>query len=200
MTTVPMFGRPLDLGRVPPDRFAMLEEDGFLPLHALQATTDVVGIGVARDQLESDLLAAAADEQRQSFLDRRRVVADLFRRIARSGGRRALAVEHPAHDRERLAEPAQALREAASELEPERLVLLLEPGRADAEDRPAVGDVVKGRGHLRGEGRLAERIGPDHQADPDPFSRLRPGRERQPGLEHRSARAALDRVEVIPRP
>ena len=42
---------------------------------------------------------------------------------------------------------------------------------ADAEDRPTAGDVVEGRRHLRGQGRLAERVGADHQADPDPLGR-----------------------------
>ena len=76
-------------------------------------------------------------QDRQVRLDGRR---DVARRPARgSAGRVAvgsLAVEHPAHDRQRLAQPAQPLREAVAELEPERLVLLLEPRPADPEDRP----------------------------------------------------------------
>ena len=56
---------------------------------------------------------------------------------------------------------------------------------ADAEDRPAVRDVVEGRRHLGGERRLAERVRPDHQPDPDLLGRLRPGGERQPALEDR---------------
>ena len=54
---------------------------------------------------------------------------------------------------DRLVEPVEALAEARPEVDPERLVLALEPGAADAEDRPAVADVVEGR-------RRAWRCGP----------------------------------------
>ena len=40
----------------------------------------------------------------------------------------------------------------------ERLVLALDPRAADAEDRAAVGDVVEGRGELRGEAGVAEGV------------------------------------------
>ena len=77
---------------------------------------------------------------------------------------------------------------------------VLEPGAADAEDRASAGDVVEGRRHLRGERRLAERVRPDHQSDPDPLRGLGPGGQRQPALEDRTVGAADDRVEVVPRP
>ena len=73
-------------------------------------------------------------------------------------------------------------------------------GAADAEDRPAAADVVEGRRHLGHEGRVAERVGPDHEPDPDALGRLGPGRQGQPALEDRPVRVADDRVEVIPRP
>ena len=109
-------------------------------------------------------------------------------------------MEHPAHDRQRLAEPAQPLREAVTELDAVGLVLGLEPGATDAEDRPAAGDVVERRRHLGGERRFAERVGADHQADPDPLGGLGPGGQRQPALEDRAVGAPDDRIEVVPRP
>ena len=69
-------GRPLDLGRVAPDRLAVLEQDRLLAPDVLDPAADVVGVGVAGHELERHLLAAAADEERQALLDRRRVVAD----------------------------------------------------------------------------------------------------------------------------
>ena len=75
MMTVPRPGRPLDLGRVASDGLAVLDEDRVLALHVLEAAADVVRVAVAGDELERDLLAATADEDRQPLLDRRRVVA-----------------------------------------------------------------------------------------------------------------------------
>ena len=43
----------------------------------------------------------------------------------------------------------------------------LEPGAADAEDGPAVADVVERRRELRGEPGVAERVRADHQPEPD---------------------------------
>src|SRR5674476_299780 len=82
-----------------------------------------------------------------------------------------------------LPEPAQPLRETRAELDAEVEMLLLEPGGAEAEDRPAAADLVERRGHLRHEGRVADRIRPDHEPNPDALGRGRPGRDRQPTLE-----------------
>ena len=67
-------GRPLDLGRVPSDGLAMLDQDRLLAADGLDPAADVVRVGIARHELERDLLAPTADEQRQALLDRRRVV------------------------------------------------------------------------------------------------------------------------------
>src|SRR5665647_313591 len=99
-----------------------------------------------------------------------------------------------------LPEPAQPLRETRAELDAEVEMLLLEPGGAEAEDRPAAADLVERRGHLRHEGRVADRIRPDHEPNPDALGRSRPGRDRQPSLEDGTVRVADDRVEVVPRP
>lgn len=109
-------------------------------------------------------------------------------------------MEHPAHDRQRLAEPKQALGRPAPELVPIRPVLSLEPGAAHAQDRPTAGDVIDGGRHLCRQRRLAERVGADHHADPDPIGGLGPGGERQPTLEDRSFMGADDGIEVIPGP
>jgi len=99
-----------------------------------------------------------------------------------------------------LPEPAQPLRETRAELDAEVEMLLLEPGGAEAEDRPAAADLVERRGHLRHEGRVADRIRPDHEPNPDALGRGRPGGDRQPSLEDGAVRVADDRVEVVPRP
>ena len=191
---------PFDLGRVAPHRLAVLDQDRFLARHVLEAATDVVRIAVARHQLQRDLLAASTDEDGQSFLDRHRVVADGRRRVTRAGCGGPLPVEHAAHDRQRLAQPAQPFREATPEGDAVGDVLLLEPGTADAQDRPTAGDVVESGGHLRGQGRLPERVCSDHQPDPHMLRRLRPGRQRQPAFQDRPIGAADDGVEVVPRP
>ena len=69
---------------------------------------------------------------------------------------------------DRLVEPVEPLAEAGPEVDPERLVLALEPGAADAEDGPAARDVVEGRRELGRQPRVAERVGADHQPEPDP--------------------------------
>src|SRR5450759_2096162 len=118
----------------------------------------------------------------------------------RGDGRGYHPAQHPPDDRQRLPEPAQPLRKTRAELDAEVEMLLLEPGGAKAEDRPAAADLVERRGHLRHEGRVADRIRPDHETDPDALGRGRPGGDRQPSLEDGAVRVADDRVEVVPRP
>ena len=62
-------GGPLDLGRVPPHRLAVLQQDLLLATHVRDRAADVVHVAVLRDQLERDLLAATADADRQVRLD-----------------------------------------------------------------------------------------------------------------------------------
>ena len=115
------------------------------------------------------LRAGAADEDRQVGLDRARL-AERVRRVGRTAlVAEPLAVEQPPHDPDGLVESIQPLPEAgAPVLDPERLVLALEPGAADAEHGPPVADVVEGRRELRRQPRVAERVRPDHQPEPDP--------------------------------
>ena len=65
------------------------------------------------------------------------------------------------------------------------VVLALEPGAADRQDRPAVADVVERRGQLGGQAGVAEGVGADHQADPDPAGQRGPRGEHGPAFEDR---------------
>ena len=62
-----------------PTSLAMPPQDLVLALHAFETATDVAGIGVAGDDPQGLLLAAAADQDRQTRLDRRRQLQDLVR-------------------------------------------------------------------------------------------------------------------------
>ena len=87
-----------------------------------------------------------------------------------------------------------------SELDSQPLVLGLEPGAADPEDRAPVADVIEGGDHLRHRRRVAERVRTDHQPDRGALGGLGPGCQGHVGLEDRSVVVADDRVEVIPGP
>ena len=95
-----------------------------------------------------------------------RGVAQVVERVVAAGRRgHGLAVEQVAARGHRLVEPVEALAEAGPEVDAVRGVLRLHPGAAEAEDRPAAGDVVERRGELGHEPRVAERVGADEQAD-----------------------------------
>ena len=88
-------------------------------------------------------------------------------RVARPVVIDPLAVEQPADQHDRLVQPAETLAEARPEVDAEGLVLALEPGATDAEHRAAAGDVVERRRELGRQPGVAERVGPDHQAETD---------------------------------
>ena len=158
-------------------------------------------VGVAGDRGQRLLLAVAADQDRQPWLDRRRVVADAPPRD--SAGRAPSPVpsrQHVAHELGRLVEPVEPLAEARPELDPEGLVLALEPGAADAEDRPPVAHVVERRRQLHRQRRVPEGVGADHQPERRARRHGGPAGEDQVALEDRAAPVALDRIQVIPRP
>ena len=73
-------------GGIPADGLAVAEEDRLLVADPLDPAADVVRVGVSGDQLEGHLLAAAADQERQPVLDRRRVVADGAGVVVRAAG------------------------------------------------------------------------------------------------------------------
>ena len=112
----------------------------------------------------------------------------------------ALTVEQPADDPDRLVEPVEPFADGRPEVDPECVVLALEPGATDPEDRPPAADVVEGCCQLGRVARVAEGVRTDHQPEPDPGRDGGPGGEGEPALEDRLAPRALDREQVVPRP
>ena len=156
------------------DRPEVAPDLGAMALQRLQRIGDLVhrarrvpGVGALGDDPQRLLAAAAADEDRQVGLDRSRFAQRVVHRVARSLVGHALAVEQSAHQHDGLVQPAEPLTRARAEVDAEGVVLALEPGAADAEHRAAGRDVVERRGELGGDTRVAERVGADHQAEPD---------------------------------
>src|SRR5439155_105425 len=117
-----------------------------------------------------------ADHDRQTRLDRARLVAEMVEGVAAARDRGPLiAVEQVSHGADGFIEPVEPLAEAGSELDPVGQVLGLHPGAADAQDRPAVARVVEGRGDLGDEARIAERGRPDEQPESRLLRLARPG-------------------------
>ena len=142
----------------------------------------------------------SADHDRQPHLHRPRRHQRVVHRVDRPVVRDQLAVEQPAHQHHGLVEPVEPLAEAAAEVDPVGVVLALEPGAAEPEDRAAARQVVERRRELRRQARVAERVGGDHQPERRPLGDLRPAREDRPALEDRALPRADDRVQVVPRP
>ena len=76
--------------------------------------------------------------------------------------------------RQRLAEGVQPAA-GGTELVAVLVVVALEPARTDAEDQPAVADVVDGAGHVGEQVGVAVGVAGDQRADLDPLGRLGPG-------------------------
>ena len=96
------------------------------------------------------------------------------------------AIEQAAHDHDRLVEPVEPVAKPGPPLrDREWLVFALEPRATNAEHSPPTADVVEGRGQLRREPGVAERVGADHQPEADPFGHGSDGRERRPAFEDR---------------
>ncbi len=110
------------------------------------------------------------------------------------------AIEEPAHQRDGLVEPVQALTGGLAEVDAERLVLALEPGAADTENRPAVRDVIERCRQLRGQPWVPECVCADHEPQSSAGRDRGEAREERPALEDRLLPRALDREEVIPGP
>ncbi len=88
----------------------------------------------------------------------------------------ALAIEQAPDQPGRLVEPVQALAEAGAEVDPEGVVLALEPATSETQHRTAVREVVEGRRELGGQPWDAERVGRHEQAEPDSMRQHRRGR------------------------
>ena len=83
------------------------------------------------------------------------------------------------------------------EVEAVRLVLGLEPARAETELDPATGDVVDGRDQLREHRDAAERDGRDQCAEPDPRRHRGEAGERCPRIERARGLPTDDRAVVV---
>src|SRR5438876_12308398 len=99
-------------------------------------------------QLLGGLLAAAADQDRQSLLDRPRTEGGVLELVVLAGVGDLALVEEAALDTHRLAELREPDRRGV-EVDPVHLVFVFVPRRADAEDGPPVRDVVERRRHVR---------------------------------------------------
>jgi len=109
-------------------------------------------------------------------------------------------VEHAAHQLHGLIQPVEALAEARTEVDAHGLVLGLEPGAADTQDRASCAHVVERSDHLHDQSGVAEGVGADHQAEGHLPGDSGPAGERHVALEDGSARVADDGIQVIPRP
>src|SRR5919198_1237448 len=196
----PQTERPLDLRLVSSDLLAPAAEDGVLVSHELDVAGGVPCVGVLRDGVQGLLLAVATDEDREVLLHRSRIVAYLGSLIAGPARGGLPGGKHLFQEVDGLVEPVQPLTEARTELDPVGLVLALEPGATNTEDRPAVAHVIERRDDLRGESRVAEGVRADHQSERRARGDRRPAGEDHVALKDRPTPIALDWVEVVPRP
>src|SRR5581483_6081554 len=153
-------GGPLDLRRVAAELPAPVVEHAVLAPPVFHAAKAVPGVGVLRGDPQGDLLALAADEDRNG---------------AAHGGR---AVLGPAllDDGQRRLQVVQTGRRGA-ELVAVVAVLALEPAGANAEREATAADVVDGGGHFREQRGVAVAVAGDHAADRGPRAHLGHRRE-----------------------
>ena len=134
----PEVARPLDLGLVAPDVGAVRAEDPVELGEIVRRAEAVPHVGVAGDRAQRLRPSIAADHDREVALERERRVAQLAERVPGPRSRRdGPAVQQRSAGRDRLLEPVEPLPEPGAELDPVRRVLLVHPGPAEAEDRPA---------------------------------------------------------------
>ena len=157
-------------------------------------------IGVGRDGPQRLAPAGPADEDREVLLDGARGADCVVERVDRAPVIEPLAVEQAPHQRHGLLQAIQPLAGPTPEVDAEGVVLTLEPGPADAEDRPSARHMVQGRRQLGREAWVAERVGPHHQAEPDPFGQRPEAGHQGPALQDRLLPRAEDRKEMVPRP
>ena len=112
--------------------------------------------------------------------------------------RRPVLREHRLRDRQRLVEPVHALADRR-EVEPEGVVLGLEPGRTEPKIGAPAGDHVERRGRLREQGGVAVGHAGHERAEADRLRLARQRRQHRPGLEHRLVLLpdARNLVEVV---
>ena len=187
-----------DLGRIAPDRLAMVFEHAEQVPDAVRVTEEIAGVRVLRDQAQCLPLAAAADEDRDVAAKRPGVVQHVLDPVVEALKARRLLREHRARDLQCLPEPLEALLQRR-EVEAVRAVLVLEPGRAERVDRAAARDHVERGRDLRVQRRVAVGDPADHQPELQPLGAYRQRGEDRVPLEHpvRLRPDAGDLVQMI---
>ena len=124
--------------------------------------------------------------------------AHIASRIGRSDPRgHAFTAEQPAEEPDRLVEPVEPLAEPRAEVDAEGVVLALEPPAAEAEDEPAIGHVLDGRGELGGQPGVAKGVGGNKKAQSRSLREDGQRRQRRPALEFGVGRVALVGEQVV---
>src|SRR6476469_8265999 len=106
----------------------MFSEDVQRATDLFERPARVPAIRPQRDDPERLARTGAADQDRQPRLDRTRRAQRVVHGVEAALVTEPLAVEEPAHEHDRLVEPVEPLARAAEELDPEAVVLALEPG------------------------------------------------------------------------
>ena len=120
---------------------------------------------------------------------RRRIVARIDRREPLAVVGHGRPVEEAATDRGGLPHPVEPLAERR-ELQPERLVLPLEPAGSETQRGPAARRVVQGRRHLHEQPRVPIPGARDEAAHPRPAGHAGPAEQDRPALEDRAVEVA----------
>ncbi len=191
---------PLDRLEGAADLRAALAQDLAGLGDALRRAVGVPQVRVARGRPERLGRARPADEDREASLDRARLADRVVHPVEAALVRDPLPVEQPPDQADRLVEPVEPLAEPRTEIDPERVVLALEPAATEPEDEAPVREMVDGRRELRGQARVPERVRADEQAEPDALGQDGERRERRPALELGVRRVALVRQQVVVHP
>ena len=165
----------------------MLDEHADLVRDVLPTRNQVDGVGVARRDRQRALLALAAHEDRRTAdLQGGGPVDGVVNAVVATLERRSFVAEHGPADPECLLETVHPLGDRW-EGDPEAVVLLLEPGGADAQHGPSAREHVEGGDLLGQDGGVA--VG--HSGDQRPEA----GRRRAGG-EAAEERVALQHVGI----
>src|SRR5205807_372731 len=135
------------------DRLTMLAKHLQLVAHGLHVGVEVARVPVLSDELQGHLLASTTDpDRRVRLLHRLRLVDRAAHAVVAAVEGGVLLCPHRRDHLERLAQHPEALG-GVRVLVAVRLVLMLVPAGADAEDEAAATHHVDAAGHLREQGR-----------------------------------------------
>src|SRR5829696_1065547 len=173
-----------DGGRVPPHVGAVAGEDLELVGQLVLGGDDVAGVGVLGHQPERHPLAGSADEDGwPAGRDRPGHVEGTLDAVVLPGVGRGVLGEHGLADVQGVDEPLEPLPQRR-EVEVVAPVLLLVPGRADAEEGPTPGDDVEVGHDLRQVGRVPVRDAGDEGAELHPRGAGRQCGQEGVAIEH----------------